>query len=72
MRHGIKTYHSTKSFHNTSIGTLFDNRFRKRFKKYKSKLVVIIGDFFLSDPQIRKEYKDGLYPQKIQAIKRRL
>ena len=31
--------------------------------------MVIIGDFFLSDPQIRKEYKDGLYPQMIQAIK---
>ena len=44
----------------------------KDLKKYKSKLVVIIGDFFLSDPQIRKEYKDGLYPQMIQAIKRRL
>ena len=30
---GIKTYHSTKGFHNTSIGTLFDNRLRKEFKK---------------------------------------
>ena len=27
-------------------------------KKYKSKLVIITGDFFLSDPQISKEDKD--------------
>ena len=39
-------------------------------KKYKSKLVVITGDFFLSDSQISKEDKDWLYPQMIQAIKR--
>jgi hypothetical protein len=39
-------------------------------KKYKSKLVVITGDFFLSDPQISKEDKDWLYPQMIQAIKK--
>ena len=38
-------------------------------KKYKSKLIVITGDFFLSDPQITKEDKDWLYPQMIQAIK---
>jgi hypothetical protein len=38
-------------------------------KKYKSKLMVITGDFFLSDPQIAKEDKDWLYPQMIQAIK---
>ena len=38
-------------------------------EKYKSKLVVITGDFFLSDPQISKEDKDWLYPQMIQAIK---
>jgi hypothetical protein len=32
-------------------------------KKYKSKLLVIItGDFFLSDSQISKEDKDWLYP----------
>jgi hypothetical protein len=37
-------------------------------KKYKSKLLVITGDFFLSDLQITKEDKDWLYPQMIQAI----
>jgi hypothetical protein len=39
-------------------------------KKYKSKLVVITGDFFISDPQISKEDKDWLYPQMIKAIKK--
>jgi hypothetical protein len=39
-------------------------------KKYKSKLLVITGDFFLSDPQITKEDKDWLYPQMINAIKK--
>ena len=39
-------------------------------KKYKSKLLVITGDFFLSDPQISKEDKDWLYPQMIKAIKK--
>jgi hypothetical protein len=39
-------------------------------KKYKSKLLIITGDFFLSDPQITKEDKDWLYPQMIQAIKK--
>ena len=38
-------------------------------KKYKSKLLVITGDFFLSDPQISKD-KNWLYRQMIQAIKR--
>ena len=42
----------------------------KDLEKYKSKLVVITGDFFLSDPQITKEDKDWLYPQMIQAIKK--
>ena len=42
----------------------------KDIKKYKSKLVVITGDFFLLDPQIKKEDKDWLYPQMIQAIKK--
>jgi hypothetical protein len=41
----------------------------KNLKKYKSKLVIITGDFFLSDPQISKEDKDWLYPQMIKAIK---
>jgi hypothetical protein len=42
----------------------------KDITKYKSKLVVITGDFFLSDPQITKQYKDWLYPQIIKAIKK--
>ncbi len=41
-------------------------------KKYKSKLVVITGDFFISDPQIAKEDKDWLYPQMIKAIKEKV
>ena len=44
----------------------------KDLKKYKSKLVVITGDFFLSDPQITKEDKDWLYPQMIKAIKEKV
>jgi hypothetical protein len=39
-------------------------------KKYKSKLLIITGDFFLSDRQISKEDKDWLYPQMVQAIKK--
>jgi hypothetical protein len=42
----------------------------KDITKYKSKLVVITGDFFLSDPQISKQDKAWLYPQMIQAIKK--
>ena len=42
----------------------------KDLKKYKSKLVVITGNFFLDDPQITKQDKDWLYPQMIQAIKK--
>ena len=42
----------------------------KDLEKYKSKLIVITGDFFLSDPQISKQDKDWLYPQMIQAIKK--
>ena len=42
-------------------------------KKYKSKLLVITGNFFLSDSQITKEDKDWLlYPQMIKAIKKLL
>ena len=39
-------------------------------EKYKSKLVVITSDFFLSDRQISKEDKDWLYSQMIKAIKK--
>ena len=42
----------------------------KDITKYKSKLLVITGDFFLSDPQITKQDKDWLYPQMVQAIKK--
>ena len=42
----------------------------KNIEKYKSKLVVITGNFFLSDPQMSKQDKDWLYPQMIQAIKK--
>ena len=42
----------------------------KDIKKYNSKLVVITGNFFLSDPQISKQDKDWLYPQMIGAIKK--
>jgi hypothetical protein len=41
-------------------------------KKYKSKLLVITGDFFLSDPQISKQDKDWLYAQMIYAIKEKV
>ena len=41
----------------------------KDLEKYKPKLLVITGDFFLSDPQISKQDKDWLYPQMIKAIK---
>ncbi len=37
----------------------------KDIKKYKPKLVIITGDFFLNDPQIAKEEKDWLYPQQM-------
>jgi hypothetical protein len=42
----------------------------KEIKKFNSKLVIIRGDFFLSDSQIAKEEKDWLYPQMIEAIKK--
>jgi hypothetical protein len=42
----------------------------KDLGKYKSKLLIITGDFFLSDSQITKQDKDWLYPQMIQAIKK--
>jgi hypothetical protein len=42
----------------------------KNLEKYESKLLIISGDFFLSDPQITKQDKDWLYPQMIKAIKK--
>jgi hypothetical protein len=44
----------------------------KDLEKYKSKLMVITGDFYLSDSQITKEDKDWLYPQMIKAIKEKI
>ena len=45
----------------------------KDIEKYKSKLLVITGDFFLySDTQISKQDKDWLYPQMIGAIKEKV
>ena len=46
------------------------NDLEKDLEKYKSKLVLVTGDFFLSDSQILKEDKDWLYPQMVQAIKK--
>jgi hypothetical protein len=40
----------------------------KDIKKYKSKLFIITGDFYLRDSQISKQDKDWLYPQMIKAI----
>jgi hypothetical protein len=41
----------------------------KDITKYKSKLVIITGNFFLySDAQTAKEDKDWLYSQMIKAI----
>jgi hypothetical protein len=42
----------------------------KDLEKYKSKLLIITGDFFLSDPQITKQDKDWLHLQMIQAIQK--
>ena len=43
----------------------------KDIQKFKSKLIIITGDFYLRDSQITKEdKKDRLYPQQmIEAIK---
>ena len=43
---------------------------QKEIQKFKSKMVIITGDFFLRDPQLSKIEKDGLYPQMIKAIKK--
>ena len=56
-------------FHNTSIGPFLDKR---DMTKYKSKLLIITGDFFLSDPQITKQDKDWLYPQLFKQSKKLL
>jgi hypothetical protein len=50
---------------------LINKDLEKDIQKYKSKLVIITGDFYLSDTQITKEDKeDWLYPQMIEAIKK--
>ncbi len=51
------------------LGDFLIRELEKDLEKYKSKLWVITGDFFLSDSQISKEDKDWLYPQMIKAIK---
>jgi hypothetical protein len=43
---------------------------QKDIKKFKSKMVIITGDFYLRDPQITKQDKDWLYYQMIEAIKK--
>jgi hypothetical protein len=40
----------------------------KDINKYKSKLFIITGDFYLRDEQISKHDKDRLYPQMIESI----
>jgi len=42
----------------------------KNLEKYKSKLLIITGDFFLSDSQNTKQDKDWLYPQIVKVIKK--
>jgi hypothetical protein len=42
----------------------------KDITKYKLKLFIIAGDFYLGDPQIEKDEKDWLYPQMMKAIKK--
>ena len=44
------------------------NDLEKDIKKYKSKLFIITGDFYLRDEQISKHDKERLYPQMIEAI----
>jgi hypothetical protein len=43
---------------------------QKDIKKFKSKMVIITGDFYLRDPQITEQEIDWLYPQMIEAIKK--
>jgi hypothetical protein len=43
---------------------------QKDIKKFKSKLCVITGDFYLRDQQILQEDKDWLYTQMVESIKK--
>ena len=52
------------------LAHFFIKEFEKDLERYKPKLLVITGDFFLSDLQITKQDKDWLYPQMIGAIKK--
>jgi hypothetical protein len=63
-------YHSKKVFTIHQLAHFLIIDLQKDLEKYKSKLVIITGDFFLSDSQITKQDKDWLYPQMIKAIKR--
>ena len=42
----------------------------KDIEKYKSKLLIITGDFFILTHKLTKQDKEWLYPQMIQAIKK--
>jgi len=65
----LEKCNSAKSFHDISIDPFLIKELEKDIEKYKSKLLIMIGDFFLSDLQITKQDKDWLYPQMINAIK---
>jgi Rad51 len=56
------------TIHQLAHYLIFD--LEKDIKKYKSKLVIITGDFFLNDSYIEKEDKDWLYYQMIEAVKK--
>jgi hypothetical protein len=43
---------------------------QKDIKKFKSKMVIITGEFYLRDPQIPNKNKDWLYPQMVESIKK--
>jgi hypothetical protein len=70
LNRSFRKCNSKKNIYNLSIGTFLIKELEKDLEKYKTKLVVITGDFFLSDSQITKEDKDWLYPQMIKAIKK--
>jgi hypothetical protein len=46
------------------------NDLQKDIKKFKSKIVIITGDFYLRDPQIKEDNEDWLYLKMVEAIKK--
>jgi hypothetical protein len=46
------------------------NDLQKDIKKFKSKIVIITGDFYLRDIQISQEDIDWLYLQMVKSIKK--